>query len=107
MGLRDSLNHMAPSTRIVIVILAVGAVGLAAYLGFRNGSDPAPPITTISGDTVALRCTACGETQSRNRQDLLAKGQIDPLEGLVVSGEAKVCPKCGKDTMAVQIAAPP
>lgn len=80
-------------------------VGVALYFAFAAGSDEQTPTPTMAGGTTTLRCSACGNTVSRSTDELLAKGQLDPMEGLMVSGEARTCPKCGKDTMVVEQAA--
>lgn len=100
MGLRDALNEAPPAVRAGVIVLAVGCIGVFAYMAFSPGETTGitPP---DPGEMTQIRCTNCGATAERNTAELVKNEQIDPLERVRLIGEAGKCAKCGKYTLVI------
>lgn len=100
MAFRDALNEGSPLIRAVVAVATVALI-CAAIFSYRammgSGSQRAVP----TGNMTSIRCSSCDYTADQNTEELVANGQIDPLERVALLGNARRCPKCGKQSLVV------
>lgn len=101
MALRENLNEGSPLVRAVVVIATV-AMLCAAFFSYRAMSGSNSGRDLQAGDMTSIRCGNCEYTAERKTDELVATGQIDPLERVALLGNARTCPKCGKPTLLIE-----
>lgn len=104
-GLRQALGRLPAPVSYGIVSLVIAGAAIAVVIQLWP-EKPGQSRQNMAGGSICRQCTLCGQTYEDSKQDLVAKGMLDPIEHSELTPQGQRCAKCGRGGLQIAFKCP-